>query len=373
MVLQMKSSPNDELTIEFRCKGTNPKFQFELDGVEILPASQTENLVTLALNINHGFHILRLSAVDGIDIDIIDLHLNNVSFGDTKFLIFGTNDSGKFQTTSINQHIKELYIPFINPISQWVAMVSEKIPSRFFSGGLYEEKEVYYPTSITISEKFSKIDQDYFKYNYDFYVIDKEELVSPYYSRTVPYCSAPAHIHYDEQELYAEFMNNLDFLTNLKIEHQKGNYLINVIIPSADPTFDLSKRFLLDRNLFPELYRLHETLNIGDIVHTFVGVLGPGETLSVHKDEQSIIRKFEDSGNRTPSKIRTDIEQYGGCSRLYIPINFKQGNYFKFTDVGLLPVTKGPLVINNYNFSHGLINDTDEWRFAIGIVGTNLK
>lgn len=373
MVLQMKSLLNDELTIEFCCKNAIPKFQFELDGVEILPAAQTANLVTLTLDINHGFHMLKLSVVDEVDIDIIDLHLNDVSFGDTKFLIFGINNSNKFQTTLINQHVTELYIPFINPISQWTAMISEKIPSRLFSGGLYEEKEVYYPTSITISEKFSKIDQDYFKYNYDFYVIDKEELDSPYYSSTVPYCSAPAHIVYNEQELYAEFMSNLDFLTNLKIEHQKGNYLINVIIPSADPTFDLSKRFLLDQNLFPELYRLHETLNIGDIVHTFVGVLGPGETLSVHKDEQSVIRKFEDSGNLALSKIQTDIEQYGGCSRLYIPINFKQGNYFKFTNVGLLPITEGPLVINNYNFSHGLINDTNEWRFAIGMVGTNLK
>jgi hypothetical protein len=324
----MKSLPNDELTIEFRCKSTNPKFHFELNDIEIVPTAQTANVVTLTLDINHGFHMLKMSVIDDIDVDIVNLYLNDVNFANTRFLIYGANESGRFQSTSINQYVKELYIPFINPVSQWIAMATEKIPSKFFAGGLYESLEVYYPPSIILSDKCARIAQDYFKYNYDFYVIDKEELVSPYYSSTVPYCPAPAHIVYNEQELFTEFMDNLDFLNNLKIEHQKGNYLINVVLPSDEPVFDLEKRFLLDRNLFPSLYKFIDTLNIGEIVHTFIGLLGPREILPVHTDERTVIKKFDADGNELWTKLASDLKRYGGCSRLYIPVNFKPGNYF---------------------------------------------
>ena len=360
----MKSLPNDELKIEFRCKGTNPKFQFELNGIEIVPTAQTDNLVILALDINHGFHILKMSVVDDVDVDIVNLYLNGVSFANTKFLIYGIDESGRFQSTSINQYVKELYIPFINPLSFWFAEVGEKIPNRFFAGGLYESMEVYYPQSITIPEQFSKTMKDYFKYNQSFYVVDKTETVHPYYNKKIPYCPAPK-INYNESELFAEFMDNLDLLSSLRMEHQAGSYLVNAIVVQPDqPNFDLTTRFLLDKSLFPNLYKLLESLNIGEILQAFVGLLPPGGEIGIHMDSVYVVEYL---------RVKYETDKYTGCSQLYIPINFKPGNYFKFTNVGILPLDNGPLVINNRNFSHGLVNNSDEWRFAIGIVGTELK
>ena len=364
MVLQMKSLPNDELTIEFRCKSTNPKFYFELNDIEIIPTAQIANVVTLTLDINHGFHMLKMSVVDITDVDIVDLYLNDVSFGATRFLIFGTNKAGKVQTTSINHHVKELYIPFINPLSFWFAEVEEKIPNRFFAGGLYQSMEVYYPQSITLPEKFSKTIKDYFKYNQSFYVVDKNETVHPYYNKKIPYCLAPK-INYNESELFAEFMDNLNLLSSQRMEHQAGSYLVNVVVVQPDqPKFDPATRFLLDKSLFPNLYKLLESLNIGEILQAFVGLLPPGGEIGVHMDSVYVVEYL---------KVKYETDKYTGCSQLYIPINFKPGNYFKFTNVGILPLDNGPLVINNRNFSHGLVNNSDEWRFAIGIVGTELK
>ena len=66
------------------------------------------------------------------------------------------------------------------------------------------------------------------------------------------------------------------------------------------------------------------------------------------------------------------MEQYGGCGQLYIPVNFKAGNYFKFNNIGLLPLT-GPMLINTQQFTHALINNSNEYRFAIGIHGSKLR
>ena len=97
-----------------------------------------------------------------------------------------------------------------------------------------------------------------------------------------------------------------------------------------------------------------------------MGILAPGKFIPPHADNFYFSKK---TGMLLAAE---QTARYMGCSQVYIPINFKVGNFFKMTNVGLLPLDQGPLVVNNHNYSHALINDSNEYRFAIAIVGSDL-
>lgn len=371
MVLQMKSSPNDELTIEFRCKGNNPKFQFELDNVEIIPTAQTSNLVTLSADINHGFHILKIISHNNSEIEFVNATLNSATFNQTLYMMYMEVDKKKQQNTTLSTHARELYLPFMNPLSWWLTSCFSKIPPALYGGGLYEQLEVYYPESLDIGDQYPQVVQDFFKHNWDFYCHPK--LTDGYYREEVPYWTDGTKFEYNELALHAECLYNLPYLetnsgdwlrTTPKVptleKVEQGSRLCTVMnVSMSIDEYDFEQKFALDKNDFPEVYALLKRLDFDAILHSFIGILPPLGHIIPHRDSYV---GFE-----------SVLKQFGGCSQLYIPINFKPGNYFKFGSVGFVPLDQGPILVNNHNFVHSVINDSDEWRFALAIVGTRVK
>jgi hypothetical protein len=259
-----------------------------------------------------------------------------------------------------------LYLPFINPLSQWIALCAEKIPAKLYTSGLYDELEIYYPESILIADHFPKIIQDFFSTNLDFYAHPKHLLESPYYDKRIPYVALPKKITVNEDLLYNELVNNLDYLQSTGRFPKQHEYtqntnpkrwMSNDIIVSSEDDYSLESKFLLDKTKVPNLYAFIEGLNLEIIVHAFIGILGPGEYAYPHIDEYASYEHL--------------VKNYLGCSQIYIPIKWKEGNYFKFNNVGVIPLRK-PTLINNHDFCHALINDSDEIRFALAIVGSKL-
>ena len=351
-----------ELRLSFKTTAKHPSFNVSIDGCNANIAI-ANNEIIIWHDMQYGFHHAEITLVnkDGsMPIVFVDAKLNGVSFRQTLYTMYCNKDNKK-QTTTLTTTDNILYLPFINPISQWIASCSEKIPGRLYAHSLYKELAVYYPESVKISDKFPRIMQDYMGHYTDFYVHPQAVLADPYYNPIVPYVALP-NLKYDNKALYNELFANLEFLRNTARDPAQNKY------NKADTTsntywqvFDFiikSNENILSAEQFPELHKLLAYLNIDEILHGFIGILGPGEYIVPHVDQYEGMEYV--------------MEQYGGCGQLYIPVNFKEGNYFKFTDVGMMPLT-GPMLINTQYFSHGLINSSDEYRFAIGIHGSRLN
>jgi hypothetical protein len=330
-----------------------------------------DNNIVVTSDIPLGFHMLNFKLInpsDDINVRINSGSLDDVDLRHTIYMMFALDSNkNRFQTTILTHRDNELYLPFANPISWWLSSCAEKIPSRLFSSRLYDELAVYYPESINISDKFPKLMRDFFSTNIDFHTHPKHLLDNPYCNSQVPYATLDKKIDFDEAALFNELMSQLDYLKETsRIPAQQsynkttspGRWLANHLIISHPDEYSLETKFSIDKTRVPLLYSLIDQLNLDVIVHSFLGILGPGEYAAPHIDDYETHKWI--------------VDQYGGCSQLYIPINFKKGNLFKFNKIGLLPVDK-PLLINNHNYSHALINDSDEYRFGLAIVGSQLK
>lgn len=357
-----------QLTLTYNTNLEKIDLLLSIDSIVVSPIYK-EGIIIIPCDLSHGFHMLEIQILNQSPdalIEFTSADLDEVSFKHTLYTMF--NNAG-YQTTALTPMHNTVYLPFMNPLAWWFSSCASRIPMRFYAGGLYENLKVYYPKSINLKNKYSKLVTDFFKENMDFYTHPNYSLNDAYYRADVPYVSVPDKINYDEYALLNEFLTNLEFLksnsidylkrSNTKSDQSQGTQLVNVInVRQNGSVYKLDESFLLDPLKFPCLYKFFKELPIDDIAHAFIGILGPGEAVTPHIDSYV---GFE-----------FVLENYGGCSQLYIPINFKPGNYFKFANVGTIPVT-GPILVNNHNFVHGLVNDSDEYRFAIGIVGSKIK
>lgn len=336
---------------------------------EIVEYTVNKHSIEIDLDLELGFYMLSIQLAKGepdTNITITQATLDGISFRQTLYTMFGTNDAGeKYQSTLLNFDTKTLHLPFINPVASWIALTANKITSRLYTQKLYEELEVYFPESVILSDQYPKLIRDYFKYNLDFYVHPKKDLANPYCSTTVPWSKVEG-ITYDEVGLFDEIIENLEYLQSIarippqgdlnKIEFNSKTVwsVVEAILPTEN--YSLETAFLLDHERMPKVYSLFKSLNIEEILHGFIGVLPPGDFIVPHIDHYW--------GNESV------VEKYPGCSQIYIPINFKPGNYFKLTNIGLVPLDQGPVMVNNHNFSHSVVNDSNEYRFAIAIIGS---
>ena len=324
-----------------------------------------DDAIVVSCNLTQGFHSLRIKLLsDSTEVRINDALLDGESVRQTLYTMYTVDrqTSSKRQTTILTDYDNIVYLPFINPIAQWISQCSEKIPYALLSNGLYETYEVYYPTSVVIPDHYPTILQDFFVCNFGFHAHPK--TTDPYYNTSVPFAKLNNIIKYDEKLLTSEFLDNFEYLTSLARKPKQTAYtsskkpwtVVDLIInPSSE--FNLSTAFKADPTKLPNLYNFLKQLDIDLIVHAFIGILAPGEYITPHCDTY---QEFD------------NIPELIGCSQIYIPINFKPGNLFKFSNIGLLPLD-GPILINNHNFAHALINDSEEYRFGLGIIGTRLR
>ena len=360
----------DTLVLEYRPISGTPDVSVYIDDKLVGHVLKSAS-IKISAEIIPGFHILKIVSHNDVEIEFVNATLNSATFNQTLYTMYMEVNGKKQQNTTLSNHARELYLPFMNPLSWWLTSCFSKIPPALYGGGLYEQLEVYYPKSLDIGDQYPQIVQDFFKHNWDFYCHPK--LTDGYYREDVPYWTIDTKFEYNESVLHAECLYNLPYLetnsgdwlrstpkvaTLEKVE--QGSRLCTVMnVSMTVDEYDFEKKFALDKNDFPEVYALLKRLDFDAILHSFIGSLPPRGHIIPHRDSYV---GFE-----------SVLKQFGGCSQLYIPINFKPGNYFKFGSVGFVPLDQGPILVNNHNFVHSVINDSDEWRFALAIVGTRIK
>lgn len=329
-----------KLVIKFQ--SNNPKVSVKINDHDCDDISVTESEIVIDHQLLFGFHKLAITVDTAIK--ILDVIVDGVSVKNTLFL--GYSDNGL--TTEIQSGT--WYLPFGNPVSEWIANCAKKIPNGSYGTDLYQNYEIFYPDSIRLDQKYPKILRDFFEYNFDFHLYKK--TTNPLHAVDVPYVGL--NLPYNETALLNEFTKNLHLIEQhaykpkqVQPGQPKPWQVAMVIYPgSTTPT--------VDEKQFPEFFKLLRSIDGIEIGWVFIGALVSGSYVLPHVDD---LYAYESS-----------VKDCYGCCQIYIPIGWKPGNYFKFHNTGLVPYDQGAILANTTNFSHASVNDSDSIRYTIGII-----
>ena len=308
-----------------------------------------------------GLAMLTVKSLSPAKIQIKNVFIDKVSVRQFLFLSWAEKDGEKIQPcTELWEEGLAWHIPVSNPMSLLISIANEKFETWELGGNLFEKYDIYYPESVEIDNSWPLLVKDFFKYNFDFYArkkIGKDEL---YGNSIIPYFQFD--FEFDRDALCNELKENYQYLiTNEFLKPYQYEY--NQIDSKDNFNSDLNWRtiytyapkksnsiddFTLDKNKLPILFDFYKNLPVKNIYVSFVGILPPGGYIAPHIDHRAGILPH-------------------GCTQLYFTLNPTDDHYFKINGVGLLPLKNNPTVINNQNYTHTVINQSSEMRYAIGL------
>lgn len=355
----------DIIQLDFETQEQNIKSFVKIKiNLELVDYEIIDNSIVIKQDLPPNIYMLEIHSggKSGI-IKFISAKINNIDFRAEFFNMFSLIDNKKNQTTWLTSENDKLYLPFGIPLSQWRAASIKKIPGALYATQeIYKELEIYFPTSIKLSDNFPDIIREFFEFNFDFHVHKKSLIDDPYNAIEIPY--AKIDISYNEEQLANELFDHLDLLIELAVDPPQSQYnkkeakknapwlKTNLVTEYNKEIHTLEEKFQIDIKKFPVLFELFQQIDYKEILYSFIGILGPYGFIAPHVDN------YHDSR-----------EKFEGCVQTYIPINCPIGNYFKMHNVGLVPLDQGALLINNRHFVHAVANDTNDYRFALAIAG----
>jgi hypothetical protein len=335
---------------------TQEELVVKLNNKEVQFVSSDKNIVVDTLE-NFGLHQLNIIsktnkrfAINYVEIDGCNLRkLIYLAWSDTK-------QKKKLQPCNELWETDQIWtLPFGYPVSNWINLVERKFPAGSFGKNLYENYWIWYPQSIILEQKFPAVVRDFFKYNFDFTVVEKEK----YDISQLPYFYPNKII---EKKLIVEALS--EALKEIKLIKNYSKF--------PDQTKENKKEFGLEENiewklmqlvkengpdmhrdLFPALWKLIDSLFLKNIFYASVGILPPGGIIYPHIDNRW-------NRNETYSIFK-------GCLQLYIPLEWPEGNYIKLANAGIPNVESNFVVINNDSFVHSLVNTSHKERIVLVI------
>lgn len=326
-----------------------------LNGKQI-PHIIMDNEIVIEHSAVYGINHITVELISSSEsmIKLTGLSYDNVSTRHTFYLAYSVIDGKKKSNTWLDQNNKSIIIPFGNPISWWLGECASKIPNSLYGTNLYEEFEIFIPSVLEIDSTYPKLIQDFMKHNFDFHVFPK--TTKKLHNKDIPWLKI--NLEYDEEELLDEFQKNIDKLNgdapqNKYTRDDNSELDLWQVSFAMDTTDSLNLNY--DPETFPCLVGLLKKIQSQgiDIIHAFVGTVKAHSVVMPHSDD---FYKHDERYADT-----------SGCSQFFIPIGWKQGNYFKFNGVGFIPWQDGAFIVNNSDFLHGSVNTSDSTRFTIGI------
>jgi hypothetical protein len=299
-----------------------------------------------------GLYEMKLSIAEGQRLEIVDVFINDCSARQMLFFSFMSQGDKIFQPiTALWEKDQTWVFRYGLPFSHWQNLLLKKFPNGDLGTNLLEKYDIYWPEKAQIADTHPTLLKDYFANNFDFSAIektDRSKIVRPY--TIIDNLEVP-------ESVLKELQENVDYLRQIQTVPQQHQYNAK-----DDSKFDKNtawvvtwlhksnhNRVVAAEEHLPETFKFIDSLGL-DIFYAFIGVLDPGQYVAPHVDRQANIP-----------------DRYVGCTQIYVPLNcFGPKVHFKFADVGLVPMR--PCVINTQRYTHALINDNDEQRFALAIV-----
>lgn len=343
----------DKILIFFETDVVGPKFAITVNGTALDYTIDGDHIV-INTAVQFGLNLLTIHCElkPNEKVIISDFSLNGASVRQALYLAFHDQTSS---TWLVSDHPK-LTIPFGNPISWWLTECAKKITPTLYGTNLYEKFDIYYPESINIDQQdCSQLIKDFMKYNFGFHIVDKSQL--KWQNKQLPWITST--IKYDEQAIINELNNNYHLLAQTQYDPKQNKYNQKDSATSKPWQVSIIKRVdqhtdLYTRKDFPVLFELVDRVEAtgAKVIHAFVGVVQPYSYVAPHCDD---FYKYNEL-----------YKNAVGCSQIYIPIGWQEGNYFKFADVGFLPYQQGAYLVNNSDFVHASINLSQSVRYTLG-------
>jgi len=309
-----------------------------------------QNKIEIESDLDFGLHQLRINSFAYKRWQISNITVNDSSLRKLLYLSWACSN-----TTSHIQPCTEFWepgmswiLPFGYPVSHWVSLVESKIPNGEYGKDLTKNYFIWYPDRVQIQGAFPQIVKDFFWHNFDFVVVDKNQMDL----KKIPYMQYKNAISDELITLATGDINN-----NLNII-QQGVTSYSGHLAEFDSYTDqhewknipLKKENGTCCNVMqlPHVWKLLDSLNLS-VLYAFIGVLPAGGFLYPHKD---------DVHDLTPATT--------GCKLLHIPLQWPAGNWLKLSGNKALNLADtGAMIINNNYFTHAIVNTSDRPRYTL--------
>ena len=348
---------NIKLQFKTRFEINETSFDIAINGV-LQEYSIVNSVIIIDTNLTFGLHTLSVIPTVGksdINIEFTTVLIDDADIRQTLYLSYSIKDQQRKNNTVIGDYYQNWYLPFGNPASWWLAECARNINGGMYGKNLEDHLNVFYPESIIVDNNYPKIVRDFFEYNFGFHTCDNSASISPFHNEDVPYAVLP-NLEYDESALLKEFTDNLNLFSESKYTPAQNNYKSDSHSERAVPWQIIRSSLGDDTTNTPFIHfnKLISQLEADEVKIglSFIAALHP---------ESYVIPHIDDSYNQADSADQI------GCCKIWIPIGWKDGNHFKFDQVGLIDYKKGAYLINTNKFTHASINSSDTIRFSIGI------
>lgn len=314
---------------------------------QLVEYSVTSDTISICCDIDMGIHQLTVQLLDGKRLNIVDAVINSSGLRQAFWLSYIKTISGIAQpATVLWESTQQWVLPFGNPVSYWLTLVTNKIQSRDLSKNLYEIYNIIYPDKIIVDHTYPKIVRDFFEHNFDFFCESKDKIT------LLPQRKSNIKLpETDVQQVLDEINSNYNLLVDLQKSYDQKMYNDREWVSTSQPWLTVpvfrNGKFTINDDQLPALRSLIQALPVHDLESAFIGILPPGTYIAPHVDK---------TPGHYPGKE--------GCNRLYIPLLWPKGNYFKFASGGMIDSCT-PWFINNTDHVHSLINSSNEYRVIL--------
>ena len=307
---------------------------------------QYDNQYITVSNLVAGLHQLKITNLVDQRINIKQVLVDGGNLEKLLYLSWGTTNSGqRFQPdTELWEAGMTWILPVGCPLSNWIDVAGKQIKNNLYGQDLSNHYHLYYPDSHIITHPtVPKLVKDFYKYNYNFTAIDKNNVDLT----QVPYMKY-------NQEIPSALLENIvqDLHNNITVDEvfASSNWKVWWVLKHSvqDMTVIISE---LDR--YPGIQQLLTHLKL-DALHCFLGYLPPGASIHPHIDDINI-------------HLRENYPNYQGCTQLYIPLEWPAGSSIKFAGVGTVPIDRGSYVINTDYLTHAAVNTGGRGRWILAI------
>ena len=318
--------------------------------------SVVDSVIVINAELTFGLHTLVLrhkNTSKNFNLEFTSVIVNGADIRQTIYLSYTWFGDQRKNTTVMDEQCQSWYLPFGNPVSWWLTECARNIKSGHYGNNLEDNATVCYPEVTILNDRYPTVVRDFFRYNFGFHT---NSNVYPFHDDTIPYVRLP-NLKYNESALFDELMDSQHLFLNSKYTPSQNNYKLDDGKSEKSVPWKIIRSSLgseRDEQPFPNFNKLVNQIEADgvEIGVSFLAALYPESYVVPHLDDYYNMADF--------------LSDQTGCCKIWIPIGWKPGNYFKFDRVGLIDYTKGAHLINSNNFMHSSVNDSDTVRFTVG-------
>jgi len=299
--------------------------------------------------IEYGIHMLKLQMIEPSKfIEIREVLINKSSLRMTLHMSFMLDENNKrHQPVCALWDTRQTWcLPFGNPVSFWLDLLLKKFPHGTFGQDLDQLYDIYWPEKINLPESFPDIVRDFFVNDFDFFCREKNDPTVPLPYRPVKLSIDPDLI----SSVTTEILKNSEWVFNNRNPNNQNIYKTEYNQHDDQSwqvtTIKQNNKWLISEQQFPDCIRLIDSLGVNEAYPVNIGILPPMSFIIPHRD---------------------DCHQVNGFNNqhvVYIPLQWPEGNYFKFSG---FPIFKEayPILHTNTKYPHCLVNNSDQVRIVI--------